>query len=187
MTQNEGLLGDLRQLDPFAFWIIPGEPFDVDYAVLGITGGFVVVADEHDGYVKVAMRRVAAGGERIQGFSKARRGARLFHEGLLKISVHVPEIEAFMCFRNATVGQPRQFKGVWMANPIDVRRMITDRKPVLQHKDAKDYAIRLGAIKDKDIGAKPLVEEPDAEGNLDDANDAALGGLTSLGGFGDFG
>jgi hypothetical protein len=64
--------------------------------------------------------------------------------------------------------------------------MITDRSPALQHKDAKDYASRLGAVKDKDVGAKPLVDEPEAEGDLSDANDAALGGLASLGGFGDF-
>jgi hypothetical protein len=186
MTQQDGLLADLRQLDPFAFWIIPGAPFEVDYAVLGITGGFVVVADEHDGYVKIAMKRATAGGERIQGFSKARRGARLFQEQLSRINVHVPEVEAFMCFRRATVGRPQQFKGVWLANPADLRRIITDRSPALQHKDAKDYASRLGAVKDKDVGAKPLVDEPEAEGDLSDANDAALGGLASLGGFGDF-
>jgi hypothetical protein len=105
----------------------------------------------------------------------------------LKNAVHVPDVEAFMCFRKATVGQPRQFKGVWIANPPDLRRMMTDRSPALRHKEAKDYAQRLGAIQDKDIGAKPLVDEPEAEGDISDANDAAIGGLTSLGGFGDFG
>lgn len=183
---EEGLLGDLRLLDPFAFWIIPGEPYEVDFAVLGVTGGYVVLGDQHPGYVKVSMGRATADGERIHGFSKAKRGARLFTEALLRQGVHVPQVEPFMCFRSATVGRPRQFKSVWIANPADLRKMVAERPVVLQHKDAKAYAERLGALKNAETGAKPLVEEPETEGTVSDADDAALGGLTTLGGFGDF-
>src|SRR5436853_74744 len=114
-------------LDPFAFWIIPGERYGVDYAIFGITGAFVVLGQDHDGYVKVGMGRATAGGQRVQGFSKLKRAERLFGEQLSGMNIHLPQVEGFVCFTRATIGQPRKFKSVWMANPADMRKLIAER------------------------------------------------------------
>jgi 5-dehydro-2-deoxygluconokinase len=157
---------------------VPGFPVEI-YNVLGagdaFAAGFIYGLVKNWDYFKAARMGNACGAIVVT------------KHGCANFMPTMPEIEAFMCFRKATVGQPRQFKGVWIANPPDLRRMLTDRPAALQHKDAKEYASRLGALKDKDVGAKPLVDDPQPEGDLSDANDAALGGLTSLGGFGDFG
>jgi len=138
------LLPELERLDPWAFWVAPGEEFGADRIVIGTTGAFVLVVNQEEGYVSVSLGRVKVGGKPVASIKSLKRRARKLKSKLSGMAVH-SDVEAIVCPTNAILGAPRDVKGVWVAKPADAVKVISRRANVIPRQTAKRAAQALGA------------------------------------------
>lgn len=143
MTTDK-VLPELDRLDAWSFWIAPGEDLGVDRVVVGITGAFAIVLNAQEGYVDVGMGRIRIGGATATSVRTLRARARALSSRLRSMSVP-PNAEAVLCCTQAHLGMPRQVKGVWIARPADLPRLIAHRPNVMPRQTAKRVAQNLGA------------------------------------------
>lgn len=138
------LLPELDRLDPWSFWIAAGDEFEVDRIVIGTTGAFVLVVSQEEGYMNVSLGRVKIGGHPVASVGSLKRRARKLKSKLHGMAVY-SEVEPVICATNAILGSPKNVKGVWIAKPADVVKVISRRANVIQRQTAKRAAQTLGA------------------------------------------
>jgi hypothetical protein len=141
---TDALLPELERLDPWAFWAMPGSDFGVDRLVVGTTGAFAIVVSDVEGYVSSNLGRIRVGGSSVASLPGLRAKARKLATKLS--SIEVPGgAEAVLVLTQATVGAPRQIKGVWVVRPQDLPRLIAQRPNKVPRQTAKRAAQALGA------------------------------------------
>lgn len=141
---TDALLPELERLDPWAFWAMPGDGFGVDRIVVGTTGAFAISVNDAEGYVNVNLGRIRVGGTSAGSLTGLRTKARRL--GTKLSSMQVPGgAEAVLVLTQATVGAPRQIKGVWVVRPQDLPRLIAQRPNRVPRQTAKRAAQALGA------------------------------------------
>jgi len=148
------LLPELDRLDAWSFWVAPGKEFGVDRIVIGTTASFVVTVVSDEGYMKVSLGRVKIGNEAIS-LSGMRSKARKLGSKLSSLEVPT-QTEAIICCTNATIGTPKNVKGVWVVRPNDIARIIAHRPSPVPRAAAKKAAQALGA---KIRSARPEARE----------------------------
>ena len=138
------LLPELERLDAWAFWVADGDEFGVDRIVIGTTGAFVLVVTQEEGYMNMSLGRVKIGGVPVASVGSLKRKARKLKSKLHGMAAYT-DVEAVVCATNAILGAPRKVKGVWVAKPADVVKVISRRANVIQRQTAKRAAQSLGA------------------------------------------
>ena len=137
------LLPELDRLDAWSFWVASGEGFGVDRIVIGTTGAFVVTVVPDEGYMKVSMGKIRVGGKALS-VSGQKSKARKLRSKLAGLEVET-EAEAIICCTHATIGTPKNVKGVWVVRPVDIGRIIAHRTSPVPRASAKKAAQALGA------------------------------------------
>lgn len=148
-------LPELDRLDAWSFWVAPGDGLGVDQVVVGTTGAFAIVVSDVEGYVNVGFGRIRIGGRAVGSVRGLRSRARALGNRLRSMSVP-GNAEAILCCTQAALGMPRQVKGVWIARPADLPRLIAHRPAVMPRQTAKRVA--------QNMGAKMRPVRPDADG-----------------------
>ena len=139
------LLPELDRLDPWSFWVAAGDGFAVDRIVIGTTGAFLLLASQDEGYMNVSLGRVKIGGVPVASVRSLKRKARKLKSKLHGMAVYT-DVEAVICATNAILGSPKKVKGVWVAKPADVVKVISRRANVIQRQTAKRAAQAFGAM-----------------------------------------
>lgn len=137
------LLPELDRLDAWSFWVAPGKAFGVDRIVIGTTGSFVVTVVSDEGYMKVSLGRAKIG-DRLISLSGLKSKAKKLRAKLASLEVPT-QTEAIICCTNATIGTPKNVKGVWVVRPADIARIISHRPSPVPRAAAKKAAQALGA------------------------------------------
>ena len=138
------LLPELERLDPWSFWVASGDEFGADRVVIGTTGAFILVVNQQEGYVNVGLGRVKVGGKPVASVRSLKRKARRLKRKLSGMAVYT-DVEAVVCPTNAILGAPKDVKGVWVAKPADVVKVICRRADAIQRQTAKRAAQAFGA------------------------------------------
>lgn len=137
-------LPELSRLDPWAFWSAPGEAFGVDLVVMGTTGAFAVVISDAEGYVDIKLGRVTVGGKTAASIRSLAGKARKLRGTLSGMQVDAPAT-AVLVLTRAMIGSPREIRGIWVARPQDLPRLIAQRPNKVARQPAKRAAQALGA------------------------------------------
>lgn len=140
----DSLLPELNRLDAWAFWIAPGEAFGVDRIVIGTTGSFAILVNQDEGFMRLRMGRIRIGDGPSSSVRGLRGKARKLKEKLSSMAMY-GEAEAVICCTSATLGAPRNIKGVWIARSADLPRLIAHRPNSVPRQTAKRAAQNLGA------------------------------------------
>ncbi len=138
------LSAELERLDPWSFWVGAGDGFDVDRIVVGTTGAFILMVSQEEGYMNVSLGRVKIGGKPVASIGSLKRKARKLKSKLHGMAVYT-DVEPVICATNAILGSPKNVKGVWVAKPADVVKVISRRANVIQRQTAKRAAQAMGA------------------------------------------
>jgi len=138
------LLPELERLDPWSFWVASGEDFGADRVVIGTTGAFILVVNQEEGYVNVSLGRVKVGGKPVASVRSLKRKVRKLKRKLSGMAVDT-DVEAVVCPTNAILGAPKDVKGVWVAKPADVVKVISRRANAIPRQTARRAAQALGA------------------------------------------
>lgn len=141
---SDALLPELERLDPWAFWSMPGTEFGVDRIVMGTTGAFAVLVSDAEGYVSVNLGRVRVGETPVAWLPGLRSKARKLRTRLSSMQVPAAT-DPVLVLTQATMGAPRQIKGVWVVQPRDLPRLIAQRPNKVPRQTAKRAAQALGA------------------------------------------
>jgi hypothetical protein len=137
----------LLKLDPWAFWSVMLEPGSgAVFAVLGVTGAFVVAACGLDGYLVQEGRRLLVDGREVGGFREVKRAARALRGKLLSAGAGTAEVTPLIVLTRAVAGAPKERSGVRVLRPEDVVPTITSRERVLDPSTADRLAHRLGRV-----------------------------------------
>ena len=138
------MLPELKRLDPFSYWVAPGEHYGADDIVIGTTGVFAILVCDEEGYVNGNAGRLTVGGKRVAGIGALRRGAKSLSRALAKDGLETV-VEPAVVFTRATLGRPFRYRGLWVARPRDIGNVITLRASTLQRIPAKRAAKAMGA------------------------------------------
>jgi hypothetical protein len=137
----------LLRLDPWAFWSVVLEPDSgAAFAVLGVTGAFVVAACGLDGYLVPEGRRLLIDGREVGGFREVKRAARTLRGKLLGAGAGTAEVMPLIVLTRAVAGAPKERSGVRVLRPEDVVPTITSRERVIDPSTADRLAHRLGRV-----------------------------------------
>ncbi|MGH2636511.1 MAG: hypothetical protein ACRDHU_10260 [Actinomycetota bacterium] len=151
---------ELLRLDPWSFWTVELEPgADASFAVLGVTGSFVAVANGLEGYLVAEGRRLVVDGRDLGGFREARRAAKTLRGKLLDIGASTAEVTPLIVLTRAVAGGPKEHDGVRVLRPEDVVPTITARDRVLDPGTAERLARRLGRVLEGPVQRPPEEEE----------------------------
>ena len=140
----DGLLPELKRLDPWAFCVAPGSDLGADFLVIGLTGAFVVFVNQEKGYVTAGFGRIDVGGNKAASPRRLRSAAKKLKSRLSSMSVYA-DVEPVLCCTDATIGAPRKVKGVWIASPSDAVKLMARRPNAVPRPSAKRAAQTLGA------------------------------------------
>jgi hypothetical protein len=135
----------LLRLDPWAFWSVALEPgAGASFAVLGVTGAFVVAPCGLEGYLVAEGRHLLVDGVRVGGFREVVRAGRALRGKLIGIGASTEQVTPLIVLTRAHAGGPREHAGVRVLRPDDVVPTITARDHVLDPSTAERLAGRLG-------------------------------------------
>ena len=137
----------LLRLDPWAFWVVEVEPSTgASFAVLGVTGAFVVTGSSLEGYVVADGRELTVDGSRISGFGDAKRAAKWLRGRLMSIGASSNDVALMLVLMRATAGAPRDHRGVRVVRPEDIVPEVTKRPRTLDPSTAQRLAGRIGRL-----------------------------------------
>lgn len=134
---------ELARLDPWSFWVVPGDVKAAELIVLGTTGTFLVRACEWRGVVSGGPRRITIDDRPVPGLAGMRRSARRLRSRLNLSAVHT-EVDPLLCLTRATAGAARTVGGVRIVPVADLVKEITAREKVLLPSRAERGAKLLG-------------------------------------------
>ena len=138
---------ELLKLDPWAFWTVQLEPdAGASFAVLGVTGAFVVAPCALEGYLVAEGRRLLVDGVAVGGFRAVTRAAKSLRGRLLDVGAAGEDVTPLIVLTRARAGAPRERAGVRVLRPEDVIPAITGRERVLDPSTAERVARRLGRV-----------------------------------------
>jgi hypothetical protein len=142
-----GLGRILLKLDPWSFWAVELEPgAGAAFAVLGVTGAFVVVPCGLEGYLVAEGRTLLVDGRPLGGFREVKAAARALRGKLLGAGAATAEVTPLIVLTRAIAGAPKERSGVLVLRPEDVVPAITGRERVLDPSTAERLARRLGRV-----------------------------------------
>jgi hypothetical protein len=133
---------ELGRLDAYSFFVLPGQEWHADFAVLGTTGAFLVAVCDLPGVAHVG-RRPTIGDAHVPGLRKVRAGVRRL-SGRLVSSAMLGQIEPIVCLTEAIAGPPVAAAGVCFVKAADLARYISARPRVQSHTRAQAAARALG-------------------------------------------
>jgi hypothetical protein len=137
----------LLKLDPWAFWSVELEPQGgACFAVLGVTGSFVLTPCGLEGYLVSHGRRLLVDGRPVGGFREVKSAARALKGKLLSAGAGTAEVTPLIVLTRAIAGAPKERLGVRVLRPEDVVPAITSRDRVLDPSTAERLAHRLGPV-----------------------------------------
>jgi len=126
------LSSELSRLDPYTFWTIPaGARSAGDLIVVGQTGVFLVAAWPVSGAFSVSLGRPVIDGRSIPGLGALRTDAKRLTSTLSAASVPV-KAEPVVCLTHATIGMPREVKGIRFVQIEGLVRDLTARPRALE-------------------------------------------------------
>ncbi len=148
MDEDAEILGRvLLRLDPWAFWTVELEPgAGASFAVLGVTGSFVVAACPLEGYLVSEGRKLLVDGRAVGGIREVKRAARRLKGKLLGSGAGTAEVTPLIVLTRAVAGAPKERGGVRVLRPEDVVPTITSRERVIDPSTAERLARRLGRV-----------------------------------------
>ena len=134
---------ELGRLDAYSFFVLPGQDWGADFAVVGTTGAFLVTVCELTGVAQVAARRPTIGNEPVRGLRAIRSGAKRFTAKLGDAATFVQAVPV-VCLTAAIAGPPVDGAGVRFAKLGDLVREISGRPGAQSHTRAQAAARVLG-------------------------------------------
>jgi len=152
------LRSTLAKLDPWTFWSVRLDDPSADYAVLGVTGAFVVAIVGLEGYVEPSAKGLRIGDVELTGFWAVSRAAKRLHGRLLEASTFT-HVEPVLCLTRAAAGSSRTIRGVRVMRLEDLPSEIGGRERSLDPGTAKRAAGFLGRILRAPSGPRPEIEE----------------------------
>jgi hypothetical protein len=137
----------LLKLDPWGFWAVELEPgAGAAFAVLGVTGAFVVAPCGLEGYLVAEGRGLLVDGKRIAGFREVKAAAKTLRGKLMGAGAATADVIPLIVLTRAIAGAPKERSGVRVLRPEDVVPAITGRERVLDPSTAERLARRLGRV-----------------------------------------
>jgi hypothetical protein len=133
----------LGRLDAFSFFVLPGQEWNADFAVIGTTGAFLVAVCDLPGVARIAGRRPTVGDRAVPKLRKLRSGHRRFAARLADASVYA-EVVAVGCLTQAIAGPPVDAAGVRFLKVDDLARDISARPGSQSYTRAQAAARALG-------------------------------------------
>ncbi|MEX0756035.1 MAG: hypothetical protein WD206_08820 [Actinomycetota bacterium] len=140
---------ELVRLDPWMFWFAR-PPKDSGFGaavVVGVTGAFLIQANDATGYLKVGTASASVGDERIGGFLRARRAARKLHYWFSGKNVFL-DVEPVICLTRATAAGPRRVRGVTICAREHLATVLARGEQTVAPLHAKKAARALGLSPD---------------------------------------
>jgi hypothetical protein len=142
-TARAAVARALGRLDAYSFFVVPGHEWNVEFAVVGTTGAFLVKVCDLPGVARVGARRPTVGSQAVPGIRKLRAGAKAFTRKLGTASTTAPATP-IVCLTRAIAGPPVDGAGVRFATLDDLAREISRRPRVQSHTRAQAAARALG-------------------------------------------
>lgn len=133
----------LRRLDAYSFFVVPGDEWHADFAVVGTTGAFLVSVCDLAGVARVDARRPTVGERPVAGLRRLRAGAKRCTTKLGQASMFAT-VEPIVCLTQAIAGPPVEHAGVRFTKVDDLARSISARPAVQSHTRAQVAARALG-------------------------------------------
>lgn len=151
----------IGRLDPWSYWVAAPSP-DVpgDLAVVGTTGGSLILVCGFEGYLDARGDRLFVDGKPLGGFREAKIGAKRMRSKLAGRAVYT-EVLPMICLSRAVAGASRTVKGVRVVRMEDLASEIAGREKTLSANRARRGAEALGTVAVTGQGARPDVEEPE--------------------------
>lgn len=143
VTAHAAVARQLGRLDAYSFFVVPGQDWNADFAVVGTTGAFLVAVCDRAGVARVEARRPTVGGEAVPGLRKLRAGAKAFTARLGAASMFA-EVVPIVCLTQAIAGPPVDGAGVRFAKVQDLAREISGRPRAQSHTRAQAAARAIG-------------------------------------------
>jgi hypothetical protein len=152
----------IGRLDPWSYWVAkPAPDVSGDLAVVGTTGGFLILVCGYEGYLDAQDDRLTIDGKRVRGFREAKVGAKRMKSKLAGRAVYT-EVVPMICLSRAVAGASRTVKGVRVVRLEDLAADVAGREKTLSANRAQRGADAVGTVVVTGQGARPDVEEPEA-------------------------
>ena len=119
VTAHAAVARQLGRLDAYSFFVVPGQDWNADFAVVGTTGAFLVAVCDRAGVARVEARRPTVGGEAVPGLRKLRAGAKAFTARLGAASMFA-EVVPIVCLTQAIAGPPNTRPPATLHNSVGV-------------------------------------------------------------------
>lgn len=153
------LRSTLAKLDPWMFWIVQLEPGSgAAFAVVGVTGAFVIAICGLAGYAEPAGKDLRIDGTLVSGFREAKRAARSIEGRLGEVSVFT-SVDPMICLTRAVAGTSRTIRGTRVVRLEDLASEIGGRERTMDQGTAKTGAQALGQVLPRSSGARPEIED----------------------------
>jgi hypothetical protein len=122
----------LHRLDAYSFWVVPADPRSAgDMIVVGITGAFLIAAWPAPGAFSVERGRPSVDEQAIPAIRALRSDGKRLRAKLSAASVSA-EVEPVVCLTHATIGMPRDVKGVRFVGIAELVSDLTSRPRILE-------------------------------------------------------
>jgi hypothetical protein len=151
----------IARLDPWSYWVAdPASDVPGDLAVVGTTGGFLILVCGHDGYLDARGERLFVDDKPVHGFRDVKVGARRMRSKLAGRAVYT-EVVPMICLSRARAGASRTVKGVRVVRMEDLITEVAGREKMLSANRAQRGAEAVGTVAATGQGALPDVEQPE--------------------------
>jgi hypothetical protein len=134
---------ELGRLDAYSFFVLPGHDWSADFAVVGTTGGFLVLVCDLAGVARVGGWRPIVGSEPVTGVRRLRAGARRFTARLADAAMFAT-VQPIVCLTDAIAGPPVDGTGVRFTTVEDLAHEVSARPAANSHSRAQAAARALG-------------------------------------------